>query len=137
MDRPATRRSEIVDLRDLTRLTYDIDQSANIPHPARPGGEFFAVPAAGPQTRYEALRAYLLDGEPAATVADRFGYTTAGLNSAVADFRAGAKTFFLDAPQAPKPHPARTPPEPGSSPYARRGTPSTRSPPRWPPRTSG
>ena len=53
------------------------------------GGEFFAVPAAGPQIRYEALRAYLLDGEPAAAVAERFGYTPAGLHSAVADFRAG------------------------------------------------
>ena len=65
------------------------------------GGEFFAVPAVGPQTRYEALRAYLLDGEPAAAVAERFGYTTAGLHSAVADFRAGAKNFFLDARRGP------------------------------------
>ncbi|TQC44560.1 hypothetical protein EEB14_36795, partial [Rhodococcus sp. WS4] len=78
-------------------MTSIINQSANAPQTARRGGEFFAVPAAGPQTRYEALRAYLLDGEPAAAVAERFGYTTAGLHSAVADFRAGAKNFFLDA----------------------------------------
>jgi hypothetical protein len=71
------------------------------------GGEFFAVPAVGPQTRYEALRAYLLDGEPAATVAERFGYTTAGLHSAVADFRAGAKNFFLDARPGPKTAPGK------------------------------
>ena len=61
----------------------------------------------GPQTRYEALRAYLLDGEPAAAVAQRFGYTTAGLHSAVADFRAGAKNFFLDARRGPKTAPGK------------------------------
>ena len=71
------------------------------------GGEFFAVPGPGPQTRYEALRAYLLDGEPAAAVAERFGYTTAGLHSAVADFRAGAKSFFLDARPGPKTAPGK------------------------------
>ncbi|MDT2008604.1 hypothetical protein FXW78_38285 [Rhodococcus opacus] len=84
-----------------------INQSANTPQAARRGGEFFAVPAAGPQTRYEALRAYLLDGEPAAAVAERFGYTTAGLHSAVADFRAGAKNFFLDARPGPKTAPGK------------------------------
>jgi len=104
---PATRRSQIVDLRERTRLTGGIDQSANTPQPARTGGEFFAVPAAGPQTRYEALRAYLLDGQPAAVVATRFGYTTAGLNSAVADFRAGSKAFFLDARPGPKTAPGK------------------------------
>lgn len=88
-------------------MTCGIDQSANTPQPARAGGEFFAVPAAGPQTRYEALRAYLLDGEPAVTVAARFGYTTAGLNSAVADFRAGARNFFLDARPGPKTAPGK------------------------------
>ena len=71
------------------------------------GGEFFAVPAAGPQIRYEALRAYLLDGEPAAAVAERFGYTPAGLHSAVADFRAGARNFFVDARPGPKSAPGK------------------------------
>jgi hypothetical protein len=71
------------------------------------GGEFFSAPGPGPQTRYEALRAYLLDGEPAAAVAARFGYTTAGLHSAVADFRAGAKTFFVDARPGPKTAPGK------------------------------
>ena len=65
------------------------------------------APAAGPQTRYEALRAYLFDGEPAATVAARFGYSTAGLTSAVADFRAGARSFFLDARPGPKSAPGK------------------------------
>jgi len=40
-------------------------------------------------------------------VAARFGYTPAGLNSAVADFRAGAKNFFLDARPGPKTAPGK------------------------------
>jgi transposase-like protein len=87
-----------------------IDQSANSPQPvgrARPGGEFFAAPAAGPQRRYEALRAYLLDGQPAAAVAERFGYTTAALYSAVRDFRAGARDFFADPRPGPKQAPGK------------------------------
>ncbi|MDT2006063.1 hypothetical protein FXW78_17600 [Rhodococcus opacus] len=83
------------------------------------------------------MRAYLLDGEPAAAVAERFGYTTAGLHSAVADFRAGAKNFFLDARPGPKTAPGKDAARTGSSPCARRDTPSTRSPPSWPPRASG
>ena len=75
---------------------------------ARPGGEYFAAPESGPQRRYEAVRAYLLDGEPAATVAERFGYTTAGLYSAVRDFRAGARDFFTDPRPGPKQVPGST-----------------------------
>jgi hypothetical protein len=74
---------------------------------ARPGGEYFAAPESGPQRRYEAIRAYLLDGEPAATVAERFGYTTAGLYSAVRDFRAGARDFFTDPRPGPKQAPGK------------------------------
>jgi len=91
-----------------------IDQSANTPQSAetaataaRPGGEYFAAPAPGPQRRYEAIRAYLLEGQPAATVAERFGYTTAGLYSAVRDFRAGARDFFTDPRPGPKQAPGK------------------------------
>jgi len=73
----------------------------------RPGGEFFRSPTGATQRRYEALRAYLLDGEPAALVAQRFGYTTAALNSAVRDFRAGAHEFFLTATPGPKSAPGK------------------------------
>jgi hypothetical protein len=100
-------RSSVVDRSGGRRLTSGIDQSAIAPQPARSGGEFFAVPSPGPQRRYEALRAYLLDGQPAAVVADRFGYTTAGLHSAVADFRAGARDFFAAARPGPKQAPAK------------------------------
>ena len=92
------------------RLTETIDQSVNAPYPARParaGGEFFTAPAGGPHRRYEALRAYLFDGWPAAEVAARFGYTTAGLHSAVADFRAGSRDFFVDARPGPRTAPGK------------------------------
>lgn len=40
-------------------------------------------------------------------VAERFGYTSASLNSAVRDFRAGAQEFFLTATPGPKTAPAK------------------------------
>ncbi len=61
----------------------------------------------GAHRRYEALRAYLLDGEPAVSVAARFGYTVAGLHSAVADFRAGSRDFFVEARPGPKRAPGK------------------------------
>jgi hypothetical protein len=73
----------------------------------RPGGDFFTSPTHPSQRRYEALRAYLHGGEPAAVVAQRFGYTTAALNSAVRDFRAGAHEFFLTATPGPKSAPGK------------------------------
>ncbi len=101
----------IVAVASARRLTGGIDQSAKTPHltprPARAGGEFFTAPATGPHRRYEALRAYLLDGQPAAEVAARFGYTTAGLHSAVQDFRAGSRDFFIDARPGPKTAPGK------------------------------
>src|SRR5664280_1257527 len=90
------------------RRTDCIDQSANSPQPrVRPGGEFFTSPTHPGQRRYEALRAYLHDGEAAAVVAQRFGYTTAALNSAVRDFRAGGQEFFLTVTPGPKSAPGK------------------------------
>src|SRR5680860_955689 len=92
----------------LNTMNSSIDQSANSPQsPVRPGGEFFTSPSHPSQRRYEALRAYLHDGEPAAVVAQRFGYTPAALNSAVRDFRAGAQEFFLTARPGPKSAPGK------------------------------
>jgi len=73
----------------------------------RPGGEFFTAPNHATHRRYEALRAYLVDGEPAAVVAQRFGYTPASLNSAVRDFRAGGREFFLTPTSGPKSAPGK------------------------------
>jgi len=71
------------------------------------GGEFFTDPDAATQRRYEALRAYLVEGEPAASVAARFGYTVAGHNSAVRDFRAGSRDFFAASRPGPKTAPGK------------------------------
>jgi hypothetical protein len=75
--------------------------------PARAGGEFFTEPTDATQRRYEALRAYLVDGCPAEQVAARFGYTLAALQSAVRDFRAGRRGFFTPARPGPKSAPAK------------------------------
>jgi len=71
------------------------------------GGEFFARPADPTQRRYEALRAYLLEGRSAAEVAVGFGYTVETLNSMVRDFRAGRREFFLAARPGPKRAPGK------------------------------
>jgi len=52
------------------------------------------------QRRYEALRAYLLEGRPAAEAAARFGYTEATLTSLVRDFRAGRREAQARRPSA-------------------------------------
>jgi len=77
------------------------------PTAARRGGEFFATPTEANQRRYEALRAYLFEGVPAAEAAARFGYTTATLQSLVRDFRAGRREFFLTTRPGPKTAPAK------------------------------
>ena len=89
-----------------TRCTIRIVQSARSPQ-SRPGGEFFAEPADPTQRRYEALRAYLLEGRTAAEVAAAFGYTTETLNSIVRDFRAGRREFFVVSRPGPKRAPAK------------------------------
>jgi transposase len=80
---------------------------SSMTEPARPGGEFFTEPTDASQRRYEALRAYLVEGMPAEEVAARFGYTTAALYSAVRDFRAGRRDFFTPARPGPKSAPAK------------------------------
>jgi transposase-like protein len=62
--------------------------------PIRPGGEYFLSPANAQQRRYEALRAYLLEGASREDAAARFGYTPQTLASLVRDFRAGHLEFF-------------------------------------------
>jgi hypothetical protein len=73
--------------------------------PARTGGEFFYAPTEPNHRRYEALRAYLADGEPTSEVAARFGYTETTIASMVRDFRAGKRDFFL----VPRPGPTSAP----------------------------
>ena len=64
-------------------------------------------PASPAHRRYEALRAYLAEGLPAAEAAARFGYTPASLLSAARDFRAGARDFFVSGKPGPKTAPGK------------------------------
>src|SRR4249920_3527815 len=66
----------------------------------RAGWESFARPAGVNQRRYEAVRAYVLEGAPLAEAAARFGYAPSALASLVRDFRAGKLELFT-APRRP------------------------------------
>ena len=88
--------------------SHYIKQTAiSLPPSARPGGEFFAAPDTCDQRRYEALRAYLLEGLTASDAAGRFGYTAASVQSMARDFRAGRRDFFTDTKPGPKSAPAK------------------------------
>ena len=88
--------------------SHCIKQTAiSLPPSARPGGEFFAAPDTSDQRRYEALRAYLLEGLTASEAAGRFGYTAASVQSMARDFRAGRRDFFTDTKPGPKSAPAK------------------------------
>lgn len=65
------------------------------------------MPAHPAQRRYEALRAYFVEGRPAAEVAAALGYTTAAFESGVRDFRAGDREFFVERRPGPKVAPAK------------------------------
>ena len=88
-------------------FTILINQSAEHAYSGRPGAEFFTVAHAGTQRRYEALRAYFVEGLTAAETAARFGYTTAAFNSVVRDFRAGDRDFFVLRRPGPKVAPGK------------------------------
>lgn len=80
-------------------------RSAKRPH--RPEAEFFADPQEATQRRYEALRAYFLEGATAAQAAARFGYAEASVQAMVRDFRAGDRGFFIDRRPGPRVAPAK------------------------------
>jgi transposase len=96
----------VLDLHPTIRSTSCIEQTA-ISAPTRAGGEFFAVPADPTQRRYEALRAYLLEGVAGPVAAERFGYSAETLASMVRDFRAGRRDFFVAPRPGPKTAPAK------------------------------
>ena len=73
----------------------------------RPGGEFFARPGDATQRRYEALRAFLYEDLSADAAAARVGWSPTTLNSAVRDFRAGRRDFFVSPRPGPKSAPAK------------------------------
>jgi transposase/IS4 transposase len=72
----------------------------------RPGHEQFTRPSQANQRRYEALRAYFVEGASAAEVAERLGYTRASVETLVRDYRQRRLgELFL----APRPGPKRQP----------------------------
>jgi len=80
--------------------------NVDLPKP-RPGAELFLTPCCALQRQYEALRAYLVEGLPAAEAAARFGYSIATLYSLCRDLRAGRLQFFQTAKPGPKTAPKR------------------------------
>jgi transposase len=68
----------------------------------RSGAEYFLHPAGASQRRYEALRAYFVDGMPAAEVADRFGYSTASVHQMATLLRRRKMSLFTDPRPGPK-----------------------------------
>lgn len=64
---------------------------------------FFLQPTNTTHRRYEALRAYFVEGLPAAETAARFGYTTGSIRQLVHQFRQGPqRPFFLSPTKGPR-----------------------------------
>src|SRR5207253_10633035 len=72
------------------------------PWPMRPGAEYSTTPADPAQRRYEALRAYVVDGEAAEAAGARFGYSKATMYQMATDLRAGRSEFFVSSKPGPK-----------------------------------
>ena len=104
---PALWRVALTPVRGCCCSSHIKQTAISLPSSARPGGEFFVAPDTADQRRYEALRAYLLEGLPAADAASRFGYTAASVQSMARDFRAGRRDFFTDTKPGPKSAPAK------------------------------
>ena len=101
------------------------------------GAEWFTSPRQVNQRRYEALRAYFVDGLSYAQAGARFGYTRWAMINLVREHRAGNLELFAP-PRKPGPPPGTAPAKDraraGSSSCAGRACPPTRSPRGWPPR---
>ncbi|MCA1697763.1 MAG: hypothetical protein LC790_02205, partial [Actinobacteria bacterium] len=59
------------------------------------------------QRRYEALRAYFVEGASAEAVAERFGYTRASVETLVRDHRAGRLELFASSRPGPRSQPKK------------------------------
>ena len=68
----------------------------------RSGAEYFVEPSEPAQRRYEALRAYFVEGAGAAEVGARFGYSPAVVHQMASELRAGRAAFFRDSKPGPK-----------------------------------
>lgn len=68
---------------------------------------FFTAPSGAAQRRYEALRAYYVDGATAAEAAERFGYASSTMVAMVRDFQPDPAEFFVERRRGPKVAPAK------------------------------
>lgn len=74
---------------------------------SRPGGERFTAPVEPNQRRYEALRAYFVEGLKAGAVAEQFGYTRTSVETLVRDYRAGRLELFASSRPGPRHQPKK------------------------------
>jgi hypothetical protein len=68
----------------------------------RTGAEYFREPAEPAQRRYEALRAYFVEGLSAAAAGAQFGYSPANVHQMASELRAGRAAFFRESRPGPK-----------------------------------
>jgi len=68
---------------------------------------FFTAPTDPAQRRYEALRAYFVEGLTARAAAARFGYAPSTVVALVRDFRADASELFLTRRPGPRSAPSK------------------------------
>ena len=68
----------------------------------RSGATYFLAPGEPAHRRYEALRAYLVEGVSAVEVGDRFGYSPATVRQMAAELRAGKTSFFASSKPGPR-----------------------------------
>jgi hypothetical protein len=68
---------------------------------------FFTAPSDVAQRRYEALRAYFVEGASAAEVGARFGYAASTVVAMVRDFGAEAGDFFIERRPGPRVAPSK------------------------------
>src|SRR5665811_1133565 len=68
----------------------------------RVGAAYFLEPSEPAQRRYEALRAYFVDGLLAGEVARRFGYSPASVHQMASELRAGSAQYFRSSKPGPR-----------------------------------
>ncbi|MGH2745377.1 MAG: hypothetical protein ACRDN8_23385, partial [Thermoleophilaceae bacterium] len=68
----------------------------------RAGAKYFVEPSDPTQRRYEALRAYFVEGLTASEVGARFGYSPAVVHQMASELRGGRAAFFIEGKPGPK-----------------------------------
>jgi transposase len=68
----------------------------------RAGAAYFLEPSEAAQRRYEAMRAYFVDGLAASEVATRFGYSPASVHQMASELRTGSAQYFRSSKPGPR-----------------------------------